>query len=109
MIYDGKKIVLLREERGLSMADLARRAKIKQPSLWAIEHEHTKKPKAETLLNIAVALNVPLQTILTRKPNPDLNHEAALLSAVFQGLSPANKAALLATAEALANSQTRGE
>lgn len=91
------------------MADLARRAKIKQPSLWAIEHQHTKKPKAETLLNIAVALNVPLQAILTRKPHPDLNHVSDQLHALFQGLTPANKAALLATAEALANSQKRGE
>ena len=103
MIYDGKKIVALRKGRGWSMAELARRAKIAQPSLWALEHEETKKPKADTLMRIAAALGVPLQAILSATQR--IGSLESQMAAAFQSLSPENQAALVAAAQSLLKSQ----
>jgi transcriptional regulator with XRE-family HTH domain len=62
--YDGAKIVTLRRKKGWSQAELARRSGIKQSSLWLIEEQVTKKPKATTLFGIASALGVPVREIL---------------------------------------------
>lgn len=103
MIYDGKKITALREGRGWNMAELARRSRIASPSLWEIENQITKKPKYETLANIALALGVPIQAILNSSKRgadkePDLDEQMA---AAFAALSPESKRALIATAEHL--------
>ena len=104
MIYDGAKIVALRRTKGWSQAELARRALIKQPSLWALEHQLTKKPKADTLMRIATALGVPMRDILrpTKKATADLLDD---LSLVFDRLDGRNKQALLAAARSLLDSQ----
>ena len=104
MLYDGGKITLLRKSKGISMAELARRAGISQPSLWALEHRVTKQPKAETLLRIAAALGVPLREIMkpSKKGTADLLDD---LSQVFDQLDGKNKSALIAAARALLDSQ----
>jgi len=106
MIYDGKKITALREGRGWNMAELARRAKMAQPSLWEIEKQVTKKPKFETLTNIAAALGVPVQAILnsSKKGIGETNLDEQM-AAAFSGLSPESKRALIATAEHLIKQQ----
>ena len=83
------------------MAELARRAKIKQPSLWALEHQVTKKPKYETLAKLAGALGVPISNILA---------ETATASKidfieVYRALTPVNQIALVAAASALLKTQ----
>lgn len=103
MIYDGKKISTLREGRGWNMAELARRSKISQPSLWSLEHQRTKKPKADTLMRIAAALGVNLQSILSG--NQKGENLAGEMSSLFQGLTPENQAALVAAAQSLLKSQ----
>lgn len=104
MIYDGGKITLLRKAKGWSMAELARRAALKQPSLWALEHQVTKKPKADTLMRVAAALGVPMREILrpSKKGSVDLLDD---LREVFDQLDGRNKQALLAAARALKDSQ----
>jgi transcriptional regulator with XRE-family HTH domain len=104
MGYDGAKIVLLRKAKSWSMAELARQAGIKQPSLWALEHQITKKPKADTLMRVAAALGVPLREIL--KPSKKApGDQQADLDEVFDQLDGRNKQALLAAAKALLDSQ----
>jgi len=104
MIYDGGKITLLREAKGLSMAELARRSGIKPPSLWALEHQVTKKPKVDTMMRVAAALGVPMREILkaSKKPTVDM---LADLDELFDQLDGRNKQALLAAAKALLDSQ----
>lgn len=107
MIYEGKKISEIRLGKGWSMAELARRSGIKQPSLWALEHQVTKKPKAETLLSISRALGVPLRDILSARSARGLVAAFDDLQAIFNGLDEQNRSAVLATAQALLNTQKK--
>lgn len=102
--YDGEKIAALRKAKGWSGGELARRSGIKPPSLWALEHQLTKKPKADTLMRVAAALGVPLREILkpSKKGPAD---QADDLTELFDQLDSRNKQALLAAAKALLNSQ----
>lgn len=104
MGYDGAKIVLLRGRKGWSQAELARQSGIKQPSLWALEHQVTKKPRADTLLRVATALGVPLREIMvaSKKGKIDLTED---LVEVFTQLDGKNRQALVAAARALLDSQ----
>lgn len=105
MEYDGKKITSLRESKGMSMGELARRARISQPSLWALEHQVTKKPKYDTLPAIAAALGVPVRDLLkakiSKKNVPTLDD----LDTIFDSLDDANKQVLFAAAEAMLKNQ----
>lgn len=101
MIYDGKKIAALRDAKGWSQAELARRARIKQPSLWSLEHQMTKEPKASTLHALAQALGVPLRDILVKNPPKGAVPSAEDVLAIYEALSDVNKIALAAAAEAL--------
>ena len=104
MSFDGAKIALLRRAKGWSMGELARRSGIKPPSLWALEHQVTKKPKADTLMRVAAALGVPLREIMkpSKKGAADLIDD---LTEVFDQLDSRNKQAMLAAAKALLDSQ----
>ncbi len=102
LVYSPKKITALREERGWNMSELARRAGLSAPSLWALEKGKTRMPKYETLRDIAAALGVPLSAIMPDESVKDID---ARIQAVIARLSTANKAALLAAANALVDSQ----
>jgi transcriptional regulator with XRE-family HTH domain len=104
--YDGLKIALLREAKEWGQADLARATKLSQPTVWALEHQVTKKPKAETLMKVAAALGVPLSKIMRGGNNTKVT-SVDQLAAIHDGLTPENRQALLAAAEALLNSQKR--
>lgn len=58
MIIKGEKIRALREERGYTLQDLARRANLSLSYLSEIERG-SKKPSLKTLEKLAAALNVP--------------------------------------------------
>lgn len=107
MIYSPAKITSLREERGWSVTELAKRAGIKQPSLWAIERGRIKQPKFTTLTNIAAALGVPVQTILSETPPKNAQDALETLIAGFQTLSPQNQRAVAAMVKALKDQQGR--
>lgn len=102
--YDGTKITALRKAKGWGMAELARRSGIKPPSLWALEHQVTKKPKVDTMMRIAAALGVPLREVMkpSKKGAADLGED---LTELFDQLDGRNKQALLAAAKALLDSQ----
>lgn len=106
MIYDGKKIIALRQGKGWSMAELARQAKLSQPSVWALEHQRTKKPKADSLFRIATALGVRIQDLMPKKPGAPAKMEEMILSS-FHSLTPQNQASLVAVAQALLDSQKK--
>ncbi len=52
---DPRKIVEAREARGWSAAELARRASLSQPTVWALEKGKTQEVKHSTLQRIAAA------------------------------------------------------
>lgn len=104
LIYSPAKIIALREERGLSQSELARRAKLSAPSVWALEEGKTKMPKFQTLTAIAGALGVPIQALMSDKQPVDIDDRIAATAAV---LNPANRAALLAVATTLLESQRK--
>ena len=106
LVYDSQKIIALREEKGWNQAELARRAGLSQPSVWALEHGETKMPKFETLASVAKALGVPLKEIMAAKPAGKKGAEwDDQIVALFASLDDGNKASLLAVAQTLLNSQ----
>jgi transcriptional regulator with XRE-family HTH domain len=62
-----KRLRALREEKKLSLDDLAREAKISKTYLWELERdaEGVKKPSADILLRIANALSTTLANLLS--------------------------------------------
>ena len=57
----------LRQKRGWSQNELAKRAGIKQSVLSFIESGRTKNPRVDTLSAIAAALGVPVERLIRRK------------------------------------------
>ncbi len=102
LVYSPKKIIALRERLGLNQSELARKAKRSAPTIWALENGETTMPKYETLRDVAAALGVPLQAIMSDEQPSDINEK---LMAAAYALTPANKGALLAAAKALLDSQ----
>ena len=102
LIYDPNKIIELRKERGLNQSELARRAGLSAPTVWALEKGETVEVKFETLSAVAAALGVPVQALLSADQPSNMDAE---LVAVSGSLTPGNKAALLAAAHALLKSQ----
>ena len=101
-VYSPEKIIALREALGLNQSELARKAKRSAPSIWALENGETIMPKYETLRNVAAALGVTLQEIMSDEQPSDIIEQ---LMAAAGALTPANKGALLAAAKALLDSQ----
>jgi len=62
-----QKIRKLREEKELSLDELAARAKISKTYLWELEQDTagTKKPSADVLLRVAIALSTTLAELLS--------------------------------------------
>jgi transcriptional regulator with XRE-family HTH domain len=65
----GKRIRALREERGLTQREVARRARLTPSGVGFIEHGQTRNPSAETVVAIARALGVSVAELL-REPVP---------------------------------------
>ena len=100
--YSPAKIISLRQLRGWNQSELARAAGLSSPSVWALERGTTKLPKFDTLRAVAGALGVPLAAIMSDTQATGIDET---LAATMSGLTPANKAALLAAARALLDSQ----
>jgi transcriptional regulator with XRE-family HTH domain len=60
------RITALREQAGLSLDELAKKAKISKTYLWELEKDEagTKKPSADVLLRIASALSTTIAVLL---------------------------------------------
>lgn len=100
--YDPKKIIALREGRSWNQSELARAAKLSANTIWNLERGLVKMVKHQTLEAVSRALGVPLQAILAAKQPADIE---AQLHAAISGLNTTNKAAMLAAAKALLDSQ----
>ena len=107
MLYDNDKIRLLRGKLGISINELARRAKIRGPSMWAIEKGKTKNVRAQTLIDIAAALGVPVQEILKASKNRGSQALESQIITVFANLEDKNRQAILAAAQALLQQQKK--
>lgn len=108
LVYDPAKIVALRKAKGWNQAELARRARLSQPSVWALEKGETRMPKFETLESIARALAVPLKDILPVRPKGKRGDDwDEQFHAIVQSLDESNKAAIMAVASSLLGQQRR--
>lgn len=56
----------LREKRGWSQSELSRRSGVKQGVLSYIESGRTKRPRIDTILAIAAALEVPVEKLMKK-------------------------------------------
>jgi transcriptional regulator with XRE-family HTH domain len=63
-IQVGRRVRALRQRKGLSQLELARRAKITQPYLAQIEARVRKNPSLKTLQRLAKALGVTVVRLL---------------------------------------------
>lgn len=104
----GKRIAMLRESRGLSAAELARRIGIKQPSLWAIEHDETLTLKGSTLVALCEELHTTADFIL-RGGSEAVGIQLAAMEAellfVLRSLAPEKRVALIEYARYLKGQQ----
>lgn len=107
----GERIKDLRKSMGLTQPELAELAKIKQASLSELETGETKRPRGDTLVRIAKALQVDPDWLITgagspaRAVQPDEAQQELL--AIWNDLAEANRIALMATARALLGSQPK--
>lgn len=106
--YDPGEIVRLREAKGWSQAELARRSRLSQPSVWALEHGETGMPKYATLKAVADALGVPVTSITAKRLKGKTAEEMdGALRVTYDQLDDANKSNLYAIAQSLL-AQQRG-
>lgn len=68
---DGRQVVLLRERRGWKPTELARQAGIDQSVVWRIENGEAKNPRLESVVALAGALGVPVESLLVGGAQPD--------------------------------------
>lgn len=106
LVYDPIKIISIRESKGWNQAELARRARMSQPTVHALEKGKTRMPKFQTLAAIAVALGVDVQDILAERPKGKASEalDRQLITA-YTSLSDPNKMAVLAVAQSLLQQQ----
>jgi transcriptional regulator with XRE-family HTH domain len=93
----GARIKRYRNDKNISLSQLARDADISKGYLWALENppegEHQQRPSGETLYAIASALGVAMSDLLGRKLiiQPDAEIEPSLTEfAEQEGLSQAD-------------------
>lgn len=68
----GDKIRLLRKKKGLTLEHLAEKTESSKGYIWELENRETKRPSAEKLQKIAVALDVTTEFLLDEgKISPD--------------------------------------
>jgi len=98
------------DQRGWSLAELARRAKIRPNTLSSIVNGHTT-PQRRTLVKIADALGTTAEVLATadeRRARRD-DSDADVLATAFGEIDPVGQAAVLAFATALADGATVAE
>jgi len=86
------------------MGELAARSGIRQPSIWAIEHEKFKKVKFDTLFALCSALGVQMQDVLKQPSTPDPSGDMA---ATFRALNGPNQEVVRSLSVALLKAQKK--
>lgn len=99
MVYDKEKLHALRKAKGWSQTVLAKRARLSQPTISALEQgeEHVKHA---TLVKIAAALQVPLRDLMAAKKN-DEGEDIDQVIALCVSLDPRDRAAWIAAGRAI--------
>lgn len=101
----GNRIKMLREAAGFSVAELARRIGVKQPSLWELENGESRAAKTSTLLKLAEVLNASPEWLATGKGAPykitAAGPDEGELIAIYRNLPVESQAALLIAAKTL--------
>ena len=100
------RVIWLRENKHMKPADLCRAARLRQPSLWAIENGRTKTLKAPTLFRLAAALSANPKWIQdgAGEPYSDPSFTASdsiELDAILADLDDARRSAILAFARTI--------
>lgn len=105
----GSRIKRYREDKGISLSQLARNASVSKGYLWSLENppdsEHHQRPSGETLYAIAKSLGVTMSDLLGRKliiQRPTTIAPSLAKFAEEEGLSQAD-------VDMLASIQWRGE
>ena len=96
----GDRIRRYREEKGMSLSQLARDAQVSKGYLWSLEHPdgpHEQRPSGKTLYAIAKALGVTMSDLLGQRlviePSGEIDPSLAAF-AEQDGLSQADVAML---------------
>lgn len=107
----GQRVRLLRDGRGWTQAELAKRAGLSQPTVANFERGRTTGGLAVTLAKLARALNVNQDWLRTGKGDPSRLYETQAdeqeALALFRQLSPQNRVGWLIAGRALLSTQDR--
>lgn len=94
----GGRLAYVRNLRGLTPTELARRADYSQPTVWALENNDTREPAARLIAALAEALNTTWEFLL-RGPDLAFGIEGAAseseLVAIYRALQPPARLSLL--------------
>lgn len=105
----GQRIKGMRVSKGLTQEGLAKLAGMKQGTLSELETGISQRPRGDSLVRIAKALEVDPEWLVTGKGSParamQPDEEQQELLAVWAALNIVNRGAVLATARALLDSQ----
>jgi HTH-type transcriptional regulator, cell division transcriptional repressor len=105
----GSRVRALRTAKGMKQGELAKAIGIKQPSLNQIEKNVTKSVKASTLMRLAKVLDANAHWLETGQGSPTAPIEAkpadSEVLAIWQKLTPTNKAAWIASGRAMLEQQ----
>ena len=66
--FDGAKLREIREQQGIPQAELAARAGTFIRYVRALEKGRKRKPFADLLYKLAIALDVPMETFMQHQP-----------------------------------------
>lgn len=107
----GQRIRGIRKTLGLTQGELAARAGIKQGTLSELETGVSQRPRGDSLIRIAKALDVDPDWLVTGKGSPARaakpDEEQQELWAIWSDLSAPNRSALVAAARGLLSSQPK--
>lgn len=108
LVTVGDRIKYIRELRGMTQPELAKRISISQPSMYNIESGKTKSPSAINLMKIAAVLEANPWWLLVGDGDPesmeDVNNET--WNGVFSVLTPQQRRAIVAAAKAMSAEST---
>lgn len=79
----GGRVAFLRQLKGWSQQDLATSARFSQPSVNALENNHTREPSARLVWAVAKALGVPAEYLWT---GMEVAPDVAMLVEAYQRL-----------------------
>jgi transcriptional regulator with XRE-family HTH domain len=94
-----RNIEMMMSERGMTPAELTRRAGLNQTGIYDILHRRVDSPKLSTIKKIAGALEVSVIALLTDGQRSQAQEQ---ILRAFDSLSPEDQERLLKTAQAWA-------